>query len=80
MTRSKLPPTVKLRGRTQAPDWSRGCTLFPRTHGDTRAPHGPPQRLSAVVGAGSAFWQPMLGDLALEGCAWSTEARKNNAF
>ena len=33
--------TVKLRGRPQAPDWSRGCTLSSRTRGDTTAHHGP---------------------------------------
>jgi hypothetical protein len=33
---------VKLRGRAQAPDQSRGCTLSSRTRGDTTAPHGPP--------------------------------------
>jgi len=37
--------TVKLRGRAQAPDWSRGCTLSPRTRGDTTDSHGPLQRL-----------------------------------
>ena len=37
-------------------------------------------RLLGVAGAGSAFWQATSGDLALEGCAWSPEARKNNAF
>src|SRR5207302_4642519 len=36
---------VKLRGRTEAPDWSRGCTLSSRTRGDTPALHGPLQRL-----------------------------------
>jgi hypothetical protein len=37
--------TVKLRGRVEAPAWSCGCTLSPRTRGDTTAPHGPLQRL-----------------------------------
>src|SRR6516165_1370352 len=37
--------TVKLRGRPEAPDWSRGCTLSPRTRGDTTDAHGPLQRL-----------------------------------
>jgi hypothetical protein len=37
--------TVKLRGRPEAPDWSRGCTLSCRTRGDTTDVHGPLQRL-----------------------------------
>src|SRR5215469_18829750 len=37
--------TVKLRGRPEAPDWSRGCTLSFRTRGDTTDSHGPLQRL-----------------------------------
>src|SRR5215469_9796573 len=37
--------TVKLRGRPEAPDWSRGCTLPSRTRGDTTDSHGPLQRL-----------------------------------
>ena len=37
--------TVKLRGRAQAPDWSRGCRLSPRTRADTTDVHGPLQRL-----------------------------------
>jgi hypothetical protein len=36
---------VKLRGRTQPPDQSRGCTLSSRTRGDTIEHHGPLQRL-----------------------------------
>jgi hypothetical protein len=36
---------VKLRGRTGAPDQSRGCTLSSRTRGDTTDSHGPLQRL-----------------------------------
>jgi len=35
---------VKLRGRPEAPDWSRGCTLSSRTRGDTTDVHGPLQR------------------------------------
>src|SRR5215471_940394 len=41
--------TEKLRGRPEAPDWSRGCTLSPHTRGDTADSHGPPQRLLAVA-------------------------------
>jgi hypothetical protein len=37
--------TVKLRGRTEAPNWSRGCTLPSCTRGDTSDVHGPLQRL-----------------------------------
>ena len=37
--------TVKLRGRTQAPDQSRGCTISASARGDITAPHGPLQRL-----------------------------------
>src|SRR5215475_2385494 len=37
--------TVKLRGRPEAPDWSRGCILSSRTRGDTADSHGPLQRL-----------------------------------
>src|SRR6267143_723356 len=40
----QVPLTVKLRGRTEAPDWSRGCTLSSRTRGDTTESHGPLQR------------------------------------
>src|SRR5580658_1943423 len=36
--------TVKLRGRPEALDWSRGRTLFPRARGDTTEHHGPLQR------------------------------------
>jgi hypothetical protein len=36
---------VKLKGRAQAPDWSRGCTLSSRTRGDTNDCHGTLQRL-----------------------------------
>ena len=39
--------TVKLRGRTEAPDQSRGRTLSPGARGDTTACHGPLQRLLA---------------------------------
>jgi hypothetical protein len=42
-THSRL--TVKLTGRPEAPDWSRGCTLSSRTRGDTTDSHGPLQRL-----------------------------------
>ena len=41
--------TVKLSGRTQAPDWNRGCTLSFSTHGDTTDFHGPLQRLLEVT-------------------------------
>jgi hypothetical protein len=41
--------TVKLRGRAQASDWSRGCTLSSRTRGDTTALHGPLQRLLGAM-------------------------------
>jgi hypothetical protein len=37
--------TVKLSGRAQAPDWSRGRILSPRARGDTTEFHGPLQRL-----------------------------------
>ena len=37
--------TGKLRGRTEAPDQSRGCTLSSSTRGDTTELHGPLQRL-----------------------------------
>ena len=36
---------MKLRGRAEAPDWSRGCTLSSSTRGDTTDVHGPLQRL-----------------------------------
>jgi len=54
--------TVKLRGRTQAPDWSRRCTISSSTGGDTTAPHGPLQRL--------------LGGNLLEGELWSASANR----
>jgi hypothetical protein len=41
--------TVKLRGRTQAPDWSRGRTLSSSARGDTTDSHGPLQRLLEVT-------------------------------
>jgi hypothetical protein len=37
--------TVKLRGRAEAPDQSRGCRLSSRTRVDTTENHGPLQRL-----------------------------------
>ena len=37
--------TVKLRGRPEAPNWSRGCTLSSRTCGDATDSHGPLRRL-----------------------------------
>src|SRR5947207_2627781 len=40
--------TVKLSGRTQASDWSRGRTLSSRARGDTAEHHGPLQRLLEV--------------------------------
>ncbi len=42
---SKKRLTVKLRGRTIPPDWSRGRTLLPSARGDTAAIHGTHQRL-----------------------------------
>ena len=39
-----VPLTVKLSGRAEAPDWSRGRTLSFRAHGDTDELHGPLQR------------------------------------
>jgi len=49
--------TVKLRGRIEAPEWSRGCTLSSRTGGDTTDSHGPLQRL---LDRGLASWAPLL--------------------
>src|SRR5262249_11774420 len=43
---------VKLRGRAQAPSWSRGCTLSSRTRGDTTDGHGPLQRLLDAMVSG----------------------------
>src|SRR5437879_13323158 len=40
--------TVKLSGRMPPSDWSRGCTLFSSTRGDTTELHGPLQRLLDV--------------------------------
>src|SRR6185437_10944144 len=37
--------TVKLRGRTQPPHWSRGCTLSSSARGETTEPHATLQRL-----------------------------------
>ena len=39
--------TVKLRGRPQTPNWSRGCTISSSARGDTTDVHGPLQRLLA---------------------------------
>jgi hypothetical protein len=39
---------VKLRGRPEAPNWSRGCTLSSRARGDTTDYHGPLQRSLGV--------------------------------
>jgi hypothetical protein len=41
--------TVKLRGRVEAPDQSRGRTLSSRARGDTTEHHGPLQRLLAAT-------------------------------
>jgi len=50
--------TVKLSGRTQAPDQSRGRTMSSRAHGDTTELHGPLQRLlDAIVCHSDAFDQ-----------------------
>jgi hypothetical protein len=50
MTSSRIRHlTVKLRGRAEAPDQSRGCTLFSRTRGDTTESHGPLQRLLGIA-------------------------------
>jgi len=40
-----VPLTVKLSGRAQALDWSRGRILSSSARGDTTDPHGPLQRL-----------------------------------
>src|SRR5262249_2059038 len=57
-----VPPairlTVKLRGRPEAPDWSRGCTLSSRTRGDNTDLHGPLQRLLEV--------SPMVSRIAVQ--------------
>jgi len=46
--------TVKLRGRAQAPDSSRGRTISPRDRGDPTAHHGTLQRLlEAMLGTES---------------------------
>jgi hypothetical protein len=45
----RRPLTVKLRGRTQAPDQSRGRKLSSSARGDTTDSHGPLQRLLGVV-------------------------------
>jgi hypothetical protein len=55
--------TVKLRGRAEAPDQSRGCTLFSRTRGGTTESHGPLQRLLGVGTTGKVI-------LACEGAVW----------
>src|SRR5580700_1937485 len=41
--------TVKLRGRTEVPDQSRGRTISSRARGDTTDSHGPLQRLLDAV-------------------------------
>jgi hypothetical protein len=40
---------VKLRGRPEAPDWSRGRTISSRARGDTTALHGSLQRLLGAI-------------------------------
>ena len=47
---------MKLRGRAEAPNWSRGCTLPSRSCGDTTDSHGPHQRL---LERGLATWAPL---------------------
>jgi len=47
---------VKLSGRTQAPDWSRGCTLSFSTQGDTTDFHGPLQRLLEARSTPQTSW------------------------
>src|SRR4029077_8828414 len=41
--------TVKMTGRTKAPDWRRGCKLSSGTRGDATGPHGTLQRLLDVI-------------------------------
>ena len=47
---------MKLRGRVEAPDWSRGCILSSGTRGDTTVAHGPLQRLLEAQIATTRFW------------------------
>jgi hypothetical protein len=49
---------VKLSGRAQGPDWSRGCKLSFCTRGDTTEPHGPLGRLLEV--------SPMMSGIAVQ--------------
>ena len=58
---TRRPLTVKLRGRTEAPDWSRGRTISSRARGDATEPHGTLQRLLGVrinVGGMNMHYQP----------------------
>ena len=43
-----VPLTVKLNGRAEAPDWSRGRTMSSGARGETTEHHGPLQRLLAA--------------------------------
>ena len=51
--------TVKLRGRAETPDWSRGRAISSRARGDTTHVHGPLQRLSGGSDVPSV-WLPKL--------------------
>jgi hypothetical protein len=64
----KGPLTVKLRGRAQAPDWSRRCTISSSTGGDTTEHHGPLQRLLDVI-ACCALMLPV-NDEVSDGKGW----------
>src|SRR5579863_1134876 len=46
---------VKLSGRAEATDWSRGCTLSSRARGETTDFHGTLQRLLDGSGTDSSF-------------------------
>jgi hypothetical protein len=46
--------TVKLKGRAEAPNQSRGRTISPRARGDTTEHHGPLPRLLDAAFAESA--------------------------
>src|SRR5690348_2626444 len=45
MSQAALTSNEALRARRERPNRSRGCTLSPRTRGDTTELHGPLQRL-----------------------------------
>src|ERR1700740_719357 len=63
------PLTVKLSGRAEAPDWSRGRILSSCARGDTIELHGPLQRLLERLCCRRTKLTPFLGTAVPRDCA-----------